>query len=106
MKKATLITTTLLLMATCLFGQTKPSGKRQDGMGLKINPTESNEYKIYGDQNINLLYGLLQAGYQAVQKSDDFSKTQVKQYMQGLMHLDSLLRPQIMKFHPDTTKKK
>lgn len=91
MKKILITTVTVLLTSVICFGQTKP---------------DTAKYTIAGDKNINLLYGLLQAGYQAVQKSDDFSKTQVKQYMVGLLHLDSLLRPQIIKFHPDTTKKK
>lgn len=105
--KQLIITLFIAIVAVSAQAQSKPKPAvhKQDGMGLNINPAESNEYKIYGDKNIDLLYGLLQAGYQAVQKSDDFSKTQVKQYMAGLMHLDSVLRPQIVKFHPDTTKK-
>lgn len=117
--KITLITLFIAIVAVSAQAQSGTTAEIKQAKAIKfkssgktITPTiDSNVtahhliYTIPGDKNIDLLYGLLQAGYQAVQKSDDFSKTQVKQYMTGLIHLDSLLWPQIVKFHPDTTKK-
>ena len=61
-------------------------------------------YQIRGDKNLEMLYNLLQAGYTGVSTSDNFSKNQAKQYMATYMHLDSILKPQIMKFHPVKSK--
>lgn len=111
--KSTIITLFIAIVAVSAQAQSKskPKSLYKHPVGTAtITPAHviisaENIYSIPSDKNIDLLYGLLQAGYQAVQKSDDFSKTQVKQYMAGLIHLDSLLRPQIVKFHPDTAKK-
>lgn len=56
-------------------------------------------YVLKGDRNLTLLYNLLQAGYNGVATSDNFSKLQVRQYEAAFKHIDSLFRPQVEKWH-------
>jgi hypothetical protein len=107
--KKTAITLILALIVTASIAQTKtkyPLITRQytklDSELLKLG---DKVYLIPTDKNINLLYALLQAGYQGVASSPHFSKDQADDYQKSILHLDSILRPQIIKFHPDTSKK-
>lgn len=63
----------------------------------KSDTTES--YTLHF-KDIQTLYDLMQAGYNGVSTSDNFSKNQAKQYLQAYLHLDSLLKPQVLKWHP------
>jgi hypothetical protein len=98
MKKSTIILLTILalgLLSSLCDGQ--PPAKK---VKPKTADTTNIIYQLPGDQNIQLLYNLLQAGYTGVSSSPHFSKDQADAYKSGSMHLDSIFSPQIKMFHP------
>lgn len=98
--KKTIIMAILVVATGIAFCQSKPK---------QVKPAEASKdtivYRIYGDKDLNFIYEVLSAGYQGVNTSDNFSVNARKDYAARLSRIDSILRPQIKKYHPEPVKK-
>lgn len=89
--KKSLLLSLLLTASVTVFGQTTGNPKTITSIDTI--------YIIHGT-DVNRIYNLLSLGYNGVATSDNFSKNQAGQYQKELAKVDSVFRPQILKWYP------
>lgn len=99
MKKSIL---TITLLSTYLFGmaQMKKPVLKQDTTKTHAVIAKPDTVYLFHEKDLQRLYSLLQAGYQGVGTSNDFSVNQRTQYLNEYKRIDSAIQPQYKKFHP------
>lgn len=109
MKQAILLSL-LLTASVTVFGQVKKPTKQvtQVSPSIEIKSEKYNTIDtvyIIHNADINRIYNLLQVGLNGVQTSDNYSVNQRKQFQIEFQKIDSVFRPQILKWYPPIKKK-
>lgn len=100
-------TLTTILTALCLFtfAQSKTSPVEVKPTGVTGRLSIIDTIYIIHNSDINRIYTLLEVGEAGVSSSDNYSINQRKLYHSEFAKVDSVLRPQILKWYPPVKKK-
>lgn len=97
--KKQILTLALMAMVLAVSAQTKkPVNKINEGTGLSTSKVDT-VYMLH-EADLSRIYSLLNAGYNGVSTSDNFSVNDRKRYVEGYKRIDSALQPQILRYHP------